>query len=144
MKLKLSNAPTFLVESIIFIISALLIKEAIETHNLVLGMVALVFNSIHIELEYKNKATDLNKFDLLYDELVQISKEILPYYDIDKTKSYSVYIWTKDNIDEDGDNVFDILEDEVVFYVKDHIIIEEAKPIIKRIQLKLKEISQCS
>jgi hypothetical protein len=81
----------------------------------------------------------LNKFDLLYDELVQISKEILPYYDIDKIKSYSVYVWTKG---EDGENVFDILADEIVFYVKDHVIIEEVKPIIKKIQLKLKEINQ--
>lgn len=81
----------------------------------------------------------MNKFDLLYDELVQISKEILPYYDIDKIKSYSVYVWTKG---EDGENVFDILADEIVFYVKDHVIIEEVKPIIKKIQLKLKEINQ--
>lgn len=81
----------------------------------------------------------MNKFDFLYNELVQISKDILPYYDIDKIKSYSVYIWTKG---KDGKNVFDIDKDEIIFYVKGHKIIEEAKPIIEKIQLKLKEINQ--
>lgn len=85
----------------------------------------------------------MDKFDLLYNQLTQISKEILPYYDIDKTKSHSIYIWTKENGDDDGENVFDILADEIIFYVKDHIIIEEVKPIIEKIQLKLKEIEQC-
>lgn len=79
----------------------------------------------------------MNEFDLLYNELIQISKEILPYYDIDKIKSYSVYIWTKG---EDGENVFDVLADEIFFYVKDHKIIEDAKPIIEKIQRKLKEV----
>jgi hypothetical protein len=81
----------------------------------------------------------LDKFNFLYDELVQISKEILPYYDIDKIKPHSVYIWTKG---ENGDNVFDILTEEIMFYVNDHIVIEDAKPIIEKIQLKLKEICQ--
>ena len=53
----------------------------------------------------------MDKFHLLYNELIQISKEILPYYSIDKIKSYSVYIWTKG---EDGENVFDIEEDEII------------------------------
>ena len=79
----------------------------------------------------------MKDFDSLYEELEQISNDILPYYDIDKIKPWSVYIWTKE---EDGDNVFDIMADEIQFYVDDHKIIEEAKPIIKKIQLKLKEI----
>lgn len=83
----------------------------------------------------------MNQFDTLYNELVQISNEIKLYYDIDKIKPYTVYIWTKG---EDGVNVFDILADEIVFYVKNHILIEEVKPIIKKIQLKLKEIERCS
>ena len=87
---------------------------------------------------------DNNEFMQLYNELVQIADEITPYYDIDKVKWYSVYIWTKESeVDDDdwGENVFDIQEDEIVFYVKDHVIIEEAKPIIKKIQAKLKELS---
>lgn len=79
----------------------------------------------------------MDKFDVLYNELEQISKEMLPYYDVDKVKSYSVYIWTKG---EYGRNVFDIMADEIVLYVEDHKIIEEAKPIIDKIQSKLKEM----
>lgn len=85
-----------------------------------------------------------DKFVKSYKELVQIANEIRQYYDIDKVKWYSVYIWTKESeVDDDdwGENVFDIEENEIVFYVKDHVIIEEAKPIIKKIQAKLKEIS---
>ena len=85
-----------------------------------------------------------NKFDSAYEELRQVVKEIEPYYDVDKTKSYSVYIWSKpkdeasDNVDDWGENVFDIMEDEIVYYVKDHVIPEEVMPIIKKIQEKLK------
>lgn len=92
----------------------------------------------------------MNKYerdDLLYEELVQAANEIIPYYDIDKIKSYSVYIWTKGNEDADinteeywGSNVFDIQEDRIVFYVKDHIIPEEVMPIIQNIQSKIKAI----
>lgn len=87
-----------------------------------------------------------NDFVQLYGELIEAVDEIRPYYDIDKIKWYSVYIWTKDNPDDSenpfGDNVFDIQEDGITLYVKDHVIIEEAKPIIKKIQTKLKELSQ--
>ena len=87
------------------------------------------------------------KDDLLYGELVQAVKEIIPYYDIDKIKPYAVYIWTKENEDAAintneywSENVFDIHEDEIVFYVKDHIIPEEVMPIIQNIQSKIKAI----
>lgn len=82
----------------------------------------------------------MDKIDCLYTELEKIVKEILLYYDVDKVKPYSVYIWTKG---ENGDNVFDIIANEIEFYVKDHIIIEEAKPIIEKIQSKLQEIDKC-
>lgn len=74
----------------------------------------------------------------LYDELVEITKELLPYYDIDKVKYHSVYIWTKD--DEFGANVFDITADEIFMYDEEHIIIKESVPIITKIQQKIKEI----
>lgn len=82
----------------------------------------------------------MNKVTNLYGELIQTSKEILEYYDIDKIKPYTVYVWTKGDT---GKNVFDILEDKIVFY-EEHNIIEKAKPTIKKIQLKLKEIRKQS
>ena len=83
--------------------------------------------------------------DLLYEELVQAAKAIEPYYDIDKIKSYSVYIWTKGDGDPNsdnywGENVFDIQEDRLVFYVEGHTIPEEVTPIIRNIQSKIKSI----
>lgn len=79
-------------------------------------------------------------YDTLYEELVEVAHKIDPYYDIDKIKPYSVYIWTKSN-GWGGDNVFDIEADKIVFYVEDYNIIEEAKPIIEKIQAKLKELA---
>ena len=70
----------------------------------------------------------MDKNNILYNELVEICNEIRQYYDIDKVKSYVVYIWTKG---EHGENVFDILNGEIAFY-KEHTIIEEAWPIIKK------------
>lgn len=91
--------------------------------------------------------TKLEKEDLLYEELVQATKAIKPYYDIDKIKTYSVYIWTKGDPNADihtdeywGENVFDIYPDQIVFYVEDHVIPEEVMPIIHNIQSKLKAI----
>lgn len=81
---------------------------------------------------------DLYLYSKLYDELCQISKEILPYYDVDKVKSYSVYIWTKG---DNGQNVFDIQADKIVYYA-DHVIYKDAESIITKIQAKLKEIKQ--
>ena len=69
-----------------------------------------------------------------------ISNEILPYYDIDKVKPYSVYIWSKENPNGFGENLFDIEVNRVIFYNKQHRIVKDAIPIIKKIQYKLKEI----
>lgn len=79
-------------------------------------------------------------YNKLYDELKEISEEIKEWYDIDKIKDHAVYIWTKD--EESGENVFDINSHEIVMFNEDHIIIEEAKPIINKIQLKLREIEE--
>lgn len=78
--------------------------------------------------------------DPAYNALVQAVDEIRPYYDVDKIKTWAVYIWTKATDEDTGENVFDIEEDEVVFYNKEHIIPDEVMPIIKNIQLKLKAI----
>lgn len=82
---------------------------------------------------------NIKKYMVLYDELREIVQEIKLYYDVDKVKFYSVYIWTKG---EDGINVFDIKADKIVFYDETHQIIEDAKPVIEKIQSKLKEIRE--
>lgn len=75
--------------------------------------------------------------EVFFKELRQAVKDIEPYYDVDRIKSYTVYIWTKDTDDDFGENVFDIMNDEIVYYTKDHVIPEEVMPIIKNIQTKL-------
>lgn len=72
----------------------------------------------------------------LYHELRELTNKLRKWYGIDKIKWYSVYVWTED------ENVFDIYADEIVYYVKDHIIPNEAMPIIQEIQEKLKEIDR--
>ena len=78
----------------------------------------------------------------LYHELWESAHEISPWYDVDKVKWYSVYIWTKDSEEKPfgGQNVFDILADEICYYVDDHVIPDEAWPVIRRIQEKLREM----
>ena len=93
-----------------------------------------------------NKKEREDKFYKLYDELADLVETcgILDYYDYDKIKFHSVYIWTKaidpNDMDTWGENLFDICSDEIVFYAEDHIIIEEAKPAIKKIQEQLLKI----
>ena len=89
------------------------------------------------------------KFLELYDELWVIAKEIETYYDIDKVKTFAVYIWTKGDKNADpfsdeywGENVFDIHSDKIVFFDENHKIPKEVMPIINRIQEKLKEIEK--
>lgn len=76
----------------------------------------------------------------LYEELVSIVNELRPYYDIDKIKPYSVYVWSKEKDDDFGSNIFDIEADDITFYDTSHEIIEDALPIIEKIQYKLKEM----
>lgn len=80
----------------------------------------------------------------LYNELWEIAHEIQPWYDVDKVKWYSVYIWTKDSDSKPfgGQNVFDILADEICYYVDDHVIVEDAWPTIRKIQNKLREMDR--
>ena len=69
-------------------------------------------------------------------------EEFDKYYDIDKVKTYGVYVWNKANESDDQWNVFDIYSDEITMWDEEHEIIEEAKPIIEKIQLKLKEVDK--
>lgn len=72
--------------------------------------------------------------DWYYRELNKKVDKLRDYYDIDKVKNYSVYVWNKADTLEEQDNIFDIQADEIIFYTDDHTIIEEAKPIIGEIQ----------
>lgn len=80
------------------------------------------------------KIVDKELYNMWYKELWNLSEKLIPYYDIDKVKDWAVFVWTKDTEEKEGKNVFDIEEKEIVFYDKNHIIKEEAKPIIDEIQ----------
>jgi hypothetical protein len=73
-------------------------------------------------------------WDWYYRELNKKVDKLRAYYDIDKVKRYSVYVWNKADTLEEQDNIFDIQANEIIFYTDDHTIIEEAKPIIEDIQ----------
>lgn len=76
----------------------------------------------------------------MYDELWKLAHELGPWFDIDKVKPYSVYVWTKGLAD--GENVFDIRSEKLYFYTCESLweLPNEAMVIIKKIQEKLKEI----
>lgn len=85
----------------------------------------------------------------IYNELRDLAHQLEPWFDIDKVKPYSVYVWTKgEDLDDDeypfGENVFDIYADDIQFYRCNHCwrLPNEAMPIIKKIQEKLKEIEK--
>lgn len=82
------------------------------------------------------------EFNKYYNSLCNIVQELTKYYNIDKTKTYAVYVWNKSDNEEDEHNVFDIYSNEIIMYDEEHKIIEDAKPIIKRIQDKLKEFDK--
>lgn len=78
----------------------------------------------------------MNDFNDLYVELEQICKELSIYYDVDKIKPYSVYVFEKG-----GEvNIFDIQANGIVYYESDVVIIKRSLDIIERIQSKLMEI----
>ena len=94
---------------------------------------------VYLKLKREIKEYNYDKLDRLYEELRNVSYELLPYYDIDKIKSYSVYVWSK-TTDDFEENLFDIEPDDITFYNKEHKIIKDALPIIEKIQFKLREI----
>lgn len=76
--------------------------------------------------------------EAFYEELFKVVDEIKPYYDVDKIKSWGVYIYTKDGEDGSwGENVFDIMKDEIIFHKEDYVIPDEVMPIIRKIQSRL-------
>lgn len=78
-------------------------------------------------------------YDLYYQLLCEKVDKLRPYYDIDKIKSYGVFVWNKAENIEEQDNIFDIYADEICFYTEDRTIIEEAKPIVEDIQNFIKK-----
>lgn len=82
------------------------------------------------------------QYDLLYKELCESVIELKPYYDIDKIKPYSVYVWSKTDSAEDwGVNLFDICEDKIIYYVDRYTIPDEVVPIIEKVQQKVRKLS---
>lgn len=82
----------------------------------------------------KFKMTDEEFCDWYFETLREKADKLRPYYDIDKVKAYGVYVWSKEDENGDQENVFDICDDEIIFWTDDHTIIEEAKPIVDDIQ----------
>ena len=76
-----------------------------------------------------------------YEHMRELVEQLRPWYDIDKIKPWGVYMWTKDSSEYelDGENVFDIYANEVAMYNEEHVIPDEAWPIIREIQGWLKE-----
>lgn len=86
--------------------------------------------------------------DLTYDEryvkLRETVRKLEPWFDIDKVKTYAVYVWTKDEDEEHpfGENVFDIFTDYIQFYqcTKPWQLPNEVWPIIQEIQELLMKV----
>lgn len=78
----------------------------------------------------------------MYKELLDLANELSPWFDIDKISWYSVYVWTKDDGDFGGQNVFDIFADYLQFYnsMKPWRLPVEALPVIQKTQEKMREI----
>lgn len=82
------------------------------------------------------------EFEKYYNDLWNLVEPLREYYDIDKVKTYAVYVWNKADRIEDQENVFDIHSREIIMWNEEHEIIEEAIPIIEEIQDKLKEFDK--
>lgn len=76
-----------------------------------------------------------------YKMLYQAVDRIRPYFNVDKTKPYAVYIWSKPETDDDfGKNLFDILEESIYIYEPSFEIPAEVLQIIMDIQKELRNI----
>lgn len=79
------------------------------------------------------------RFDARYKKLVKACEPLMAFYDIDKVKTYSVYVWTKG---DSGRNVFDIYKNKIVYYGEKHEIPKGQSPHIEKIQKELKRMSR--
>lgn len=77
--------------------------------------------------------TDFERIDEWYKKMRIITRKLEPFgYGVDKIKPHSVYIWFRDENEEE--NVFDIEENNICMYVKHHEIPAEVMPIIEEVQ----------
>lgn len=79
----------------------------------------------------------------LYEELVEITEELKRYYVINGVKPYAVYVYATADQKSNwpwGDDLFDITPEKIYYHDEDHVILEEARPIVNKIQDKLLEI----
>lgn len=75
-------------------------------------------------------------YDEKYLKLREAAHELEQWFDVDKIKSYGVYVWTKGNEESFGENVFDIFSDRLQFYPSTEcwVMPNEVWPIITKIQ----------
>ena len=69
-----------------------------------------------------------------YKKMRELTDRLSPWYSIDKIKSWAVFIWSKDRPEGYNCNLFDIHKDEICYFSEDHVIPDEAWPIIREIQ----------
>jgi len=88
----------------------------------------------------------MDKWVELYEQLCETAHKLDKWYSVDKVKTYGVYVWSKDTDEGYGlagtSNIFDIYEDGIKWWTEfpEHYPIpEEAKPIIEKIQVMIKE-----
>lgn len=78
----------------------------------------------------------------LYEELIKISKDLSPWFNIERVKPYMVEVWGKDEKTGKKANLFDITANNVFIWGgrDEGFIPNRAIPIIRKIQNKLEEI----
>lgn len=72
------------------------------------------------------------------DKLFELAKKLNQCYEVDKIKSYGIYVWDIHNGEDQ--NVFDIYEDRIHYYVDNYQLKKESLDLIKQIQNELKKI----
>lgn len=70
------------------------------------------------------------------DIVLKITDLLSPYYDVDKVKTYSVYIYDKSSNWEK--NIFDITDCGIAWYTSEQPFVEGSEPIIRGIESFLK------
>ena len=84
-----------------------------------------------------------SKYSQLCDELKEIAGELKCYYIVNNVKPYAVYVYATASQKSNwpwGDDLFDILPEKIIYHDEEHKILDEAFPIVQKIQAKLCEI----
>ena len=72
----------------------------------------------------------------LIDELITLAHKLDPWYDVRQIKWYDVSVWSK----EGAKRLFDIMDDETIWYDDTHIAPPEALTIVLDIQEQQRKI----